>query len=340
MITVASSVNTIINNIDSPDNWSDDRFSALKLMVNGSIIDSRVPTSGKVHFDLWSANAIEVPKNQSIVVSLVADLNSINDEANTGKKLKFALYATKAYSKATGSDLPSKDILWGVKVNDIPTSLWGSPTSKEMVVTKTAPTVATQSIATTSLSNGADKEIYKFTVTADSAWDVALKEFVLQLSGSQGEDNEPLNSDNFSDWIVEKNDVDQDIEFFENTKDWVPSTANDLSEIAIIFDDVQIISAGTSKTFTVNATLANFATDGNTVSASIKDEATANIAAYSYTGLTGTVTNSFIWSDNSGTDESLTDLQWFNGNEVNICNFIIFLYNIFSGCLFSQPLHK
>jgi|SaaInl8_135m_RNA_FD_contig_51_502243_length_2040_multi_13_in_0_out_0_2 hypothetical protein len=160
--------------------------------------------------------------------------------------MKFSLYALEAESAATGQDISASSINsndGSVLASDSITEMTLIKVAKEMTITKTVPTLATQTIASSTLSNGSEKEIYKFSVSADSSGDVVFKKVVLQISGSEAAGNTALDSDNFSNFKVLKDGVEQTVTVTELTTAGASATdtSNDLGEIAIVFTDVQVI---------------------------------------------------------------------------------------------------
>jgi len=266
-------------------------LSACKIFVDGTQIASKVPSNGKVHFDLGSSNAIRVAKNSNKVVSVRVDLNPVTDETNTAKEFKLALYGLEAKSVATGTDLPSTEVV-GVSNSD--TINTASVVDGEIyTVAETVPTVVTKTISG-SLSAGTDKAVYKFSVSADASSDVYLKEFTISTSGSLD-----TTAGNF---VISK------------VEEWSSEEATTITGNSIVFDDAQVISAGTTKTFTVYADITAVAND-DTLDVKIKDTALTYtpVNGVEYSSVHGTAGASFVWSDDSASDNgNLTSAQWFD----------------------------
>jgi hypothetical protein len=109
---------------ESAENGSDSRVMALKLYNGTTLLDSKVPTSGKVHFELDS-NELVVAKDASVVLTVKADLNPINNGTDTSKKLAYTLYAVEAESDSTNNALTT--IAGNVAVTDTIAAMTDAP---------------------------------------------------------------------------------------------------------------------------------------------------------------------------------------------------------------------
>lgn len=282
----------------------DARVSSYELVVNDEVIDSRAPSSNNFHFNLGTTNGFEVEKDGNIVVTIRANLNSITADSQTNKGITLELTDVKADTVATSTALTTVNGGTAIDNGDhYTTSALAALNiqSDAMMVRKTQPTVATVDLWTAKLTNG-EQTIYKFTVTADSAEDVEIAEidFDVTLWDADG------------GWEIAAPFASHKL--FIN---WTDKTADGAFAALDVFTftswkDV-IISAGTSKTFELKATLAWVETD-DYITTKIIEDATAS--AWTYATVTAASDN-FVWTDNAGSPHSRTTTDWFNGYKVN-----------------------
>ena len=153
--------------------------------------------------------------------------------------------------------------------------------------------VVTASERTQSLSNGANRRLYAFTVTADDAGDIYLDKVTLNGSPSSG---------------VTVSDVE--------VRRGTSSTLNDTtkpglsSSTEITFDETERISAGQSVEFNVYATVAGVVDDTSIVIYLEEDNGAAELGQER-----AAVTENFVWSPDSldNGDATTDNADWFNG---------------------------
>jgi hypothetical protein len=272
----------------------------------GTVLDTAVPTSGKAQFDLGN-NKVLVGTNQVVRLSVRAKMNSITDDSQTGQQFKIALYAIEA-------DGPNAQLssITGVAVTDTVAALDAAPTLNAHQVARTAPTITAgghdfvdpsyQRV----LVNG-DAQIFEFDVAANASGDVSWKGIVLTPSGNcTGGAVLACLGATTSMRIEDANG---------NTIAASFSTTSISGKLTITLDGVDTISAGQVESYSVFATIAGFTGDNDSLTVKVADAQTAFAAANVYASVTS---NTFIWSDNSGSFEATTtDTQWFNGYRTN-----------------------
>ncbi len=131
----------------------------------GQLITEETMASGALHFEMANADRIRVPKDDSTFVTVKADVRDITKANQTGKRLLLALDAdnsthkgVEAVTAATGDDIA------------LPSAGWGDAVGQEFVAYNTALTIAPAATQPSmNLPSPASTEIYRFTVTADSA---------------------------------------------------------------------------------------------------------------------------------------------------------------------------
>lgn len=208
--------------------------------------------------------------------------------------------------------------------------------SDQFVIRKTQPTVATVASSTT-LING-ENTVYKFSVTAAANADVSLKRVVLQASqtGLTNVGNYKLlrGTSNISDLVFIEGDANTGT---GGSYDLEGGVTTDTSYFVFItWNTEEVVSAGTTKTFDVKATVTG-AGAGDSLTHVIPDDTdgpvTDTVFEVADFGDNDGVVN-FIWSDNSAdshlpdgytsgdpNDESNFDdagsADWTNGLNVN-----------------------
>jgi len=264
-----------------------------QLVWKGNVIAEKAPSTGAVHFELDN-NVITVAKNSTERVTLRVVLNSISNYANSGKKFIASLYAVEARAQG-GAALAS---VTNVAVTDSyanGTALDGN----SIVAYATKPTVSTVPMTGLVLSNSA-LDVYRFSVAADTMGDVSWKVINLNLSGTCT-----------SGTIAECLGATSSMKLKLNGSEVAATFATSSGRLQIVVTNPETITAGSSKTYTVEATLTGFVGDYDTLSIRVKDNNTAFAAPAAYGSVSETDT--FVWSDNSGTDGDVSEAQWIDG---------------------------
>jgi len=273
--------------------------SEYQLVVDGEVIASKAPINSKVHFELAEALTVEKDANVNIVVKAI--LNDINSAANTGKEFNMSIYAMEAISG--GSSLTA---ITNLVVTDVDTSLASAPKGNEIIVYKAVPTLATVDLSDKKLSSG-EEEIYKFSLTADGN-DVSYVNATFAVSGSGAGCSSNIMSCVGATSSMKLKDVNGEL----STVVFSTSTSGGVYYIHMESPTAITVSEGSTKSYSLYATLNGFTTEGNDLSIRIADVVSAHVAPDASADLTsGNYT--FVWSDNSGADETLTEDQWMNG---------------------------
>jgi hypothetical protein len=231
----------------------------------------------------------------SVKVSLAQD-DSGTSGANSGDTPVIALYEDnsvagtdnlKVVGVSSGTALLDADVLdqgtggfstAKVKVFDDST---GSQTpgafyvsGNQFVVRKTQPTVATV-LSGSTIQNGAEQTVYKFSVTAASNADVNLKRVNVTMSRSSV-------GVGFYKLLRNDSDISTSVQILNSTAvatapaslDWENSTAtvaNDSRIVSIVWNTEETIAAGSTRTYTLRATVTD-ATNGDSISHFIADD--------------------------------------------------------------------
>ncbi|MFA6529281.1 MAG: hypothetical protein WCT09_00180 [Patescibacteria group bacterium] len=259
----ASTPNTATSSADA-------RIASIKLYDGATLIDSFVPVSGAGKFTI-SSGEVKIDANLSKTLSVKVVLNNIDNDVNaTNKDIKLSFTSVKAKS-SSGAEY---------------TSASTNVDANSFRVRKTVPTVALAALPATLLTAG-DAVISKFTVTADSNGDVTLKKIVLTVATSTA--------------TVTPMAAGTAVRVNGSMKALASSTlVGTLMTLDFADSAVEVISAGTTKTFEVYGNISGTIDTGSSVSTKISEPT-------SYTAA-----SSFEWSDGA----SVSTPTYSNGYKV------------------------
>ena len=280
------------------DTKSDGRITILHLMVDGQVVSSSSPIAGVVDF---SDTGIIVPRNESIIVDLVADFGVIDNASKTGADYQFDLTNVEARSVATGFTLVDAD-LTGVEAEGDGISELTSADSH--ILTKTVITLTSVDPISGDLTNGT-KEVYGVKITADDAGKASIYSlrFNVTLSGAT----------TFA------------------TPTLVNSSGSATNYTCVYADPVvtctlsgtpESISAGASKTLYLKGAVGGVATVGDGLSVQMLQTASDfGVVGAATVGAAAAVhaddTYTIVWSDvSNGNVADTATAQWFGDNEV------------------------
>jgi hypothetical protein len=261
---------------------ADARIASIRLYDGTTLIDSFVPVNGAGKFTI-TGDKIKIAASGNKTLSVRVVLNNIdNDAAATNKDVHLGLTTVK-FKSSSGSETTQSAATGGS--NGI--------LANSFRVRKTVPTVALLALPTTILTAG-DQVVSKFTVTADANGDVTLGRLVLTWATST---NSTIAGLSTSSGGVKVNGS------LKNVASLV-SIASSTITLDFSAATPEVITAGTSKTFEVLATLGVSGNGAESVTTKIVEN-----AAYDTTGATG----SFVWSDGA----SVSSNTWSNGRRVS-----------------------
>jgi len=265
---VVNAESTSTNTSIATSSLADPRIAAVKLYDGLTLIDSFVPVNGAGKFTITN-NAAKVLANNSKTLSIKVVLNNINnDAAATNKSIHLAVTTLK-FKSSNGTE----NIQAVGKV------------ANNFLIRKTVPTVALLALPTSVLTSG-DQVISKFTVTADVNGDVELNKIVLDTTNTANATITALG-----------NGATLKVNGSYKT---IASSTYAGNKLTIAFATNEVISAGTSKTFEVLATLAVSGQGSESVTTKISEDANY-----------GTDGN-FVWSDGA----SVSSYTYGNGHRV------------------------
>jgi hypothetical protein len=198
---------------------------------------------------------------------------------------------------------------------------------------KTQPTVATIAVSTTLTPN---PTVYKFSVTAASNADVAIKRFDLSESNVTQTTNGYLLYENDSPVPAAQYQVCADAVYAAGVQtgctDITPVgggtiAANAAKVVSVIFTTERVVSAGTTKTYRLDCSAPGAAATHSITfkllddsAAAIQTDTLTNVNVVDNTAGPPPTGNHFIWSDNSSDTHSSvlasTSADWSNGELV------------------------
>ncbi len=255
-LTELNVVNTAktATNTSVVDSSADSRIAAVKLYDGATLIDSFVPVNGAGKFTITN-DKVKVLSNTYKTLSIKVSLNTIdNDATATNKDLHFGVTTLKFKSSNGTVNNQNVDKL-----------------ANNFRVRKTVPTVALLALPSTVLTAG-DNVISKFTVSADANGDVELNKFVLDTTNTSNATITPLSGAS----TLKVNGAYKTVTVSTST-----------NQLIITLDANEVISAGTSKTFEVLATLSVSGQGSESVTTKISEETN-----YATNG-----SGNFVWSD-------------------------------------------
>gem|GEM_PF-1393386 len=291
-------------------NVSDARVSSYKLVLDGSVVDSRVPSNSKIHFILGSSNKINVAKDADVIIVIRADLNGITGADQTNKGIKLELTDVEAETKATSKDLTVVSVAGtDVDIDDgdhYTTSALAAEDlqSDNMYIRKTQPTLAAQDLGTSKLTAG-QQTLYKVTISADSKADVYLAQIKFDVV-------ESLSTATLAGYKL-----------YVGGTEVLAADLNTLvggatPEFRFASGTKWKVAAGSSKTIELKGTITgSLVTNDNVTVKIIEDAFHADANADTMATSVAAGDSNFIWSDNSGSPHTALTADWFNGYKVN-----------------------
>lgn len=185
----------------------------------------------------------------------------------------------------------------------------GTANSNTHWVYKSVPTVAMVALPTGTLSNGTIT-IAKFSVSADAKGDIDLRKVAFTVATTS------CTAATMKLYDVTSGSV-------ELNATGVEADVNDLVDLVFDASKVRTISAGTTRTFELRATVTGAGTAGDSVVTSLNgDSDVIASSAYptTYTLAAGDANGDFIWSDRSASSHGAGTYDWTNGYLVSGLN--------------------
>ena len=297
-------------------------------------------SSDGYHTFNFNAGDLTIPKNSSKTLTIKANMSTVDKTTDNAPGTNSAdlILGFGGVNGIKTTGMASNAEITGATYEDFRSSSSSIMVLRTSIPTVTLPTSSNSLGADTSLRNG-NVVVYAYKVSADaSGGDVLLyrNTFVFATSGSDMTIKNVYIADEEGNTIKATADpVSYDI--IGNSEYYYTATFNnpDFDVTGATTDEAIKITAGTSKTFKVYATIAGAAANENLTtflvgdlassSTDVNDDNIAGVAFYpAPTGDLSSVMSNFIWSDNykqnslegvDGNNATSTE-QWYNGHLV------------------------
>jgi peptidoglycan hydrolase-like protein with peptidoglycan-binding domain len=226
--------------------------------------------------------------------------------ASTSKSLtlKWNL-ANVSYASST-SDVDTKAALTYVKYEDTDGAVstdTNTRTANTTLVYASVPTLAQTVLTSSTLQNAAEKELYKFTVTAPTQGPVSVKQFKVSIAWTDGGTADSLELESLK-LLRNGSDITSSVTIMDEDGSSVESTTgvtegDDTIVVKWDSDTESEIAAGTSVTYTIKGTPQGFGVNGatdtakDTVALDFAPDSAAQTATYNYINI-GTSTTTVM----------------------------------------------
>jgi hypothetical protein len=276
---------------------------SLSLWEGATLVGGPVGVDGSGNADFTGLSLV-VPKDASKVMTVKASLGTVGaGGATTASAVTVTLKDTVGTFEARGTSAGSNTLIIDVD-GDSPAVADTDVAANAKITRKSKPTVSLSSLPSTSLSAG-DITIMRFTVSADAAGDVALREITAStVLTSAGTIALPTSTDPIR----------------RVGGDYVASYATYAAGVTTVtFDSEEVIPAGTTKTYDLVMKLGGTLASGDTLVSNLTGDTTSAAAA----AVTNTnpaaaheAMGAFVWSDMALSGHDYTTADWTNGYKV------------------------
>jgi hypothetical protein len=293
-----------------------DEVLNLWLFSGGVAIAGPVTPTGAGLADFNSISGFIIPKDGNRVLEVKADLNTISAGGDSGADILVTMEGDAAENFEVRGTGTSNTLIVSHTGGDL-------AASGTMRYYKTKPTVNKVATAST-ITTGVEQEFYKFTVGADAAEDVALRQIKFSVVITDVNADNTLTVDNFK---IFRGNTDLSnsalIQAADGTLLEAASLAEGSNTVVVTFGSTglngeEVIPKGTTNTYSLRGTPTGFTdgSDDDSVSAELSRDAATQTTGHVYIEDTdatasevvlqlsnGAAANSaanFIWSDNSG----------------------------------------
>ena len=260
----------------------------------------------------FTNQTLYVPSGGSTVLSVYGNMNAVETGyANSGDGPQLGL----VWYIATSGSQPT----WSTSTV---TNAW----SKQMVLYKSKPTVGPRAGIISGTLVAGTNDLYAVTIAADSKGDVAIKKLVFYITGGMSTSTDKIGTFKFYKGTIDYSDkVKATTTLTDGTGVALSAISdkdgNTTTNLAIIFDDEETITADTSQTYYLKANVSGVDTTGEYIQTYVKGDttyATGTAAGYwsgptKYANASSSV---FVWSDITyprGPYTESTSEDWTNG---------------------------
>lgn len=308
--------------------------ASLSLYDGATLVGGPVSVDGSGNADFSSMNFV-IPKDGTKNLTVKGNLNTVGSSgAASGATATVTLKDTAGTFEVRGTSAGSSTTITSTGSGDV--------AGKQKVVRRTKPTISLVALPTTALSNAGGVVIARFTVSADSAENVAIKKISFRATVSDTGSDGAFSAIALRE-VGQGSDLAGTASALETGSECGFASSTTDHCIRVQLTNEYVVSAGTSKTLELRATTAGFANAGDTSSVSLlgdaalatgeMDQVTAAPGAGidDYDGTANNGEYNFLWSDNSkvphndvvaanapGTDAAGSSNDWTNGLYVKV----------------------
>jgi hypothetical protein len=270
--------------------------------ANGTTIGTATFVGSNAYATSTLSSPLNLPKDTDVVVTVVGDIASIgSSEPGTTGHLVAVDVDVNTNTQGVGAQS-------GNTVN-----VTGSTAVAGVRIFKSFPIIAKDSVPTNTASNGSQKTLLRFKVTANAAGDIGVGKVTLNVA-TTGVTVSSLNVYAFTDagYATPVSGLRSDGALMAND---VSAMAADIDVVAS--SPVQV-TAGTTRYFAVMATVAGAADSGDTISTSLSGDAAypshaAGVFDDTLANIDADANDDFIWSPNTTGTAAVGDADWTNG---------------------------
>ena len=259
-------------------------------LKDGSTVLATVPYSGTTA--TFSGLNVAVAANSSKILTVSYALGTVGTgSGSTGANIKTTLSTYKVNNSQ------------GVQYDQTDESSFTPRAGNAIYVFKTKPTISNVALPSSTLSAGT-KTLARVSVAADAQGSVSWK--VIEFSVNKTA-NPTIASTTYELWDDASGEITAVT--LTTTGDNLAATSAGSATIRFVVTSEQTIAAGTSKTYSLKATIGGSLVAGQSVYANVANPTTSNTASAAYAA--GTIaTKSFAWSDMSVAGHSETTADW------------------------------
>jgi len=244
----------------------------------------------------FTGQTLYVPANDTADLEVYGNVNAVGaGYADTGDRPIITLKYAKASSNSSSTY---------VVATTTPSS------GNQMLLYKTAPTVAISGTTAGTLVNGTNN-LYSFTIGANSKGDVGVKKITFHVAPSMSTSSDTIGSFKFyrgSTDITDLVSITEGTATGTNLKTGNLNSSQSATSVVVVFNSEEVITEDTSQTYYLKANVTGVNQVGESISTYIKDDTSyASPATYSVS------IGNFVWSDRSALSHSTSTSDWMNG---------------------------
>jgi hypothetical protein len=215
---------------------------------------------GYAYFTSFTSDFV-IPKDESKTLSVVADLSTTTEGAVSGTGIRVWLDNALADSVDFGDEYDFEARSAAGSNTTLNFAGTVDVSGNTVVVRKSKITLAKLALSDTLLTNNSEEELYKFSVEADSAGDVAIKQLKFNVNFNDGGSGDTLELSDINVYDGSSRIDYADMELLsENGTDLENNNLVDGVDAVLIvkFVDELMVAKGTTKTFKIQATPVGF----------------------------------------------------------------------------------